>query len=77
MCGNTDDPVLEEARKVLRAHRDRLLAEHAASGVGVGMDDQRRPAIVVYLPPGRDLPGRDQLEGVPVIFKTMAPLRPF
>jgi hypothetical protein len=61
---------------VLRSHRDRLLADHAATGVGVGVDDAQRPAIVVYLPPGRPLPPAGELEGVPLIFRTMAPLKP-
>jgi hypothetical protein len=76
MSASTDDPRLQQARAVLRVHRDRLLREHAATGIGVGLDDGREPAIVVHLPPGRPLPTRSVVDGVPLIFKTMPPLKP-
>jgi hypothetical protein len=76
MSGRADDARLERARAVLRAHRDRLLEEHAASGVGVGMDDDGQPAIIVYLPRGRALSARGEVDGVPLIFRPMGPLKP-
>lgn len=77
MGASAVDPPLERARQVLRAHRERLLADHAATAVGVGLDERQQPAIIVYLPAGRALPDHGEVEGVPVIFRTMGPVKPF
>lgn len=69
MTQSNDDPALAHARAVLKANLERLLTEHAATGVDLRRDQQKRPVIVVYLPAGRELPGPDEIDGVPVIFE--------
>jgi hypothetical protein len=76
MADTSKDSAVERARAVLRTHRDRLLSDHAATAVGVGLDESGSPAIIVYLPPGRELPEPRALEGVPMIFRKMSPIKP-
>lgn len=76
MTGKADDQRFEPARTVLRANCDRLLSQYRATGVGVGLDDNGQPAIIVYVPTGQAMPARAELDGVPLVFKTVGSLKP-
>jgi|RhiMetdeSRZDD1v2_1073273.scaffolds.fasta_scaffold3720915_1 hypothetical protein len=76
MTEKADDQRFEPARAALHAHRDRLLNEYSATGVGVGLDDNGQPAIIVYMPTGKAMPARAELDGVPLVFKAVGLLKP-
>ncbi len=60
-------PGLERAIAVKERHVEALLGSPGVAGVGVGLDGQGRPAVIVFTetPGGRGLPA--SLEGVPVV----------
>jgi hypothetical protein len=76
MPESANEAALERARLVLRNHRDRLMADHGASGVGVSLDDTNRPVIIVYLLSGRPLPPDQMVDGIPLIFKVRGTVKP-
>jgi hypothetical protein len=71
--GPPNDAAVDRARAVLKRERDRLLRQYDGTGVAVSSDARGAPVIVVYLPPGRPLLEREELDGFPLEFRTMAP----
>jgi hypothetical protein len=63
------------AERVRARHSSSLMSKPGIVGVGITLDEQRRPAIVVYLVnarAGRQVP--QELDGVPVITHVTGPL---
>ncbi len=69
---------MERLREVKSRHSRELLARPGVSGVGVEMDEEGRPSLVVHLDADRPdsrkgLP--DQIEGHPIKYLVSGPFR--
>jgi len=77
--GMTEAKTLDEVRAVLDRHRDTILAQYGAEGIGIGRPAGQKTgyALVVYLAsaPGKR-PATTEIEGVPLRFEVTGKFRP-
>jgi hypothetical protein len=66
----------ERVRAVLAQHKDAIMKEPNATGVGIGKGADGKPAIVVYLKAPPAAPGPASLDGVPVQYVVTGAIKP-